>query len=39
MKEAKLKYLISLVVIFVNIATTSSHPLQLLQNVANPAHI
>jgi hypothetical protein len=29
----------SLIVIFVNIATASPYPLQLMQNVANPAHI
>jgi len=29
----------SLIVIFVNIATSSAYPLQLMQNVANPVHI
>lgn len=31
--------LMSMIVIFVNIATASPYPLQLMQNVANPAHI
>ena len=39
LKQARLQRLLSLIVIFVNIATTSPYPLQLLQNVANPVHI
>lgn len=39
MKKKRMQSLMSLIVIFVNIATSSAYPLQLMQNVANPVHI